>query len=306
MRVPRPLPLSTLLAACSAALAGCDAEVRESAVEILRRPAVPLLTVRLDEGSVRVSEGEGSEIAIEIRRTAQALSRESARSRLDSLTVETVLRDEETLEVRGGSTGAARGAFAERLRLELDIGVPPGTAVDVRTNSGRVTLRGLRGPVRAVTAAGRIEARGLRSPAGEDAQPIRLRSGRGRIEGRRLEGRVDAVTARGRIQIEGRLLEVTAVSGDGSIEVVTGPGGAPQGEWLLQTADGSIRLALPLSTDAAVSVFGSRSDEDDTHPLDWEPLGPLAITRLGTGSGARIHLRPEDGRARVRIGASPE
>lgn len=197
---------------------------------------------------------------------------------------------------RVGTAGVWRPG--ERLGLRLEVGVPGGTPVHARTGSGRVELHGLTGPTRAETASGRIHASSLRSPG--SAEPIRLRTADGRIEGGDLEGRIVAESGDGSIRLRGRLTEVTAVTADGRIEVEAA-GAVPSGDWLLRTASGRVRLRLPASADARLSVLGSGEPESDPGSLVWERLGPIAVAEMGNGSGAGIELRSDDGSARVEI-----
>ena len=298
------VPPLLLLIALGAASSACYRQIEETSVETLSRPGAGTLVVRLDRGSLSISEHAGSTMEIEIRRSAWALSPAAAQSALETLIVEAE-EDESAgaLVVRGRIAAAGVWRPGERGALRLRIRVPEGAAVDARTASGRIELRGLSGSVRAMTADGRIRAVSLRSPAGEDAEPIRLRSGEGRIEGEDLEGRVRAETGDGRIRLGGRLLEVTALSGDGRIEVDAAASLAPlTGEWLLRTASGRIRLALPQGADAELLVLAAGEPESGPD-FAWERRGPLSVATVGDGPGARIHLRTGDGSARLSLGS---
>ncbi len=282
---------------------GCLPGVDQTAVETVRRPGASELAVRLDRGSLSVREHLGAEFEVEVRRTAEAPTREAARAALEALVVD-FERDPDTGALTITGRDATAGVFRpwEELALRLRIAVPPGTAVDVRTGSGRIALEGLTGPVRATSASGRIVADGLRSPAGPAEDPIRLRTADGRIEGKDLEGSVRAESGDGRIELEGRLRQVTAVTGDGRIEInVRGGGPAPAGEWFLRTVSGSVRLILPRTADAALTAVGRPDADDGRDVADWRREGPLALATLGGGSGPRIHLRTGDGSVRVRL-----
>lgn len=303
--LPESLLAAGLFTVPGTGLSGCHPQVEETSEETLRRPGAETLIVRLDRGSLGISEHAGSEVEIEVRRSARALSRETARSGLEALLVEAVPEAASgALVVRSRVASAGVWRPGERLALRLRIAVPGGMAVDARTASGRIDLRGLTGPVRATTGSGRIRAVSLRPAAGEDAGPIRLRTADGRIEGEDLEGRVRAETGDGRIRLEGRLREVTAVSADGRIEVDAGAAAVPLGgDWLLRTANGRVRLTLPRSANAELSMPAADEPEGgESSALRWERRGPLAFATLGAGPGARIRLRTDDGSARVRIG----
>ncbi len=288
-------------------LSGCQPPIRETSVENLRHPAGQGLIVRLDRGSLVISEHPGAWVEIEVRRSAWSFSREAARSALETLLVEA--RPDpvtDALFVTGRSAAAGVWRPGERLGLQLRIAVPEGAAVDARTTAGRIELRGLSGPVRVMTGQGRIRAVSLRSPSGQSGEPIRLRTVRGRIEGNDLEGRVRAESGEGRIRLAGALREVWAVSADGRIEVDARASAAPlRGDWILRTANGSVRLALPRNADAEISILGDRETEDSPQPLSWKRRGPLAVAAVGAGAGARIRLRTGNGTARVRIDDEP-
>ncbi len=303
-----PAGLSRLVAAAVLAAAltggGCAGRYEESATEDLRLPGLPRLNIRLDEGSVRITERIGSRIEMQIRRTAAAPSAETARSLLDAVVVEAA-EDGEAVEIRGRRTGGFAWRASEELRLSLDVSVPPGTTLEVRTGAGRIVLAGLTGPVLAVSMDGRITAEGLRSPDSEDTAPIHLRTAAGRIEGEDIEGRIHAETGEGSIRLTGRLVEVTAWTGDGAVEVETLPGNSvTDGDWRLRSADGRVSLRLAEGTDAEVFVFGRRLSAEESEALGWTELGPTATATVGSGQGARIRVDAEDG-ARIRLQRAP-
>ena len=285
-------------------LFGCFPWVEETSEETITRPGAPELVVRLGRGSLSVREHLGTDIEVLVRRSARAPTREAMQAALAALIVEFDReQDPETVVVTGRIATARAFPQWEDLVLRLEIAVPAGTAVDARTSSGRIELRGLTGPVRATTAAGRISADGLRSPAGPEQDPILLRTGDGNIQGENLEGRFHAETAEGRIRLLGRLQEVVAVSADGRIEVEVVAGGAEHNsEWFLRTADGPVRLSLPRGTNALVSALGDITSEDDSDLRAWQREGPIALTTLGDGTGPHINLRASDGSIRLRVG----
>ena len=306
MRRPIPVLLGLLVVPVVFSW-GCLPGVDQASVETVRRPAAPRVAIRIDRGALSVREHRGADIEVEIRRVAQAPSREAARAALEALLVD-FERDPDSGALTITGRSATAGAFRplDDLALSLSIAVPAGTAVDARTGSGRIRLEGLTGPTRATSASGRIVASDLKSPAGRVREPIRLRTADGRIEGTDLEGSVWAESGDGRIELRGRLRQVTAVTTDGRIRVDVREGGDPPAdEWFLRTGSGSVRLTLPHNTDAVMTAVG-RPDADDSRDFsEWQQEGPLALGALGNGSGPRIHLRTGDGSVRVRL-ADPD
>ena len=300
------LPVFVLLAVLIASAllsSGCLPGTDQASVETVRRPGAPRLTVRMDRGSLSVREHLAADVEVEIRRSAEAPSREAARAALEALLVDFDHDPDSgvlTITGRDATTGAFRPWEDRSLRLR--IAVPAGTDVDARTGSGRIELEGLTGSTRATTGSGRIVARDLRSPPEPGREPIRLRTADGRIEGEGLEGSIRAESGDGRIQLEGRLQQITTMTADGRIEIEVRAGGLPPaGEWYLRTGSGSVRLTLPASTDAVLTAVGRPGADDSRDSPDWRPEGPIALATLGDGSGPRIHLRAGDGSVRVRF-----
>lgn len=281
----------------------CLPGVDQTSVETMRRPGAPELVIRLDQGSLSVRETLGTDIEVEIVRAAQAPSREAARASLEALVVD-FERDPGSgaLTITGRSATAGTFRPWEELTLSLRIAVPPGTAVDARTGSGRIELEGLTGATRATSADGRIVAVDLRSPEGTARVPVRLRTADGRVEGTGLEGNFLAESGEGRIALEGRLQGVNAVTAEGRIEIDVRAGGSPPaGEWFLRTGNGPVRLTLPRSSNAVVTAVGRPDSDDRSDFSDWRQEGPLAFGALGDRSGPRIHLRTGEGSVRVRL-----
>ena len=289
------------LAAAALAFGSCGSRIEEESRETLREAGASALSVELDRGSVEVVGHAGSEVEIEVHRAAWGWSREAARSSLDAMLVE-ARRDPATggLTVRGRAANAGLYRPGESRSLRLEIRAPAAIPLEVRTGDGRIELEGLDGPVRAMTADGRIRASSL--AAGEDGPGARLRTGSGRITADDLEGAVVAETGRGRIRLEGRLTEVTAVSGSGNIVVdATEAGSALRGLWRLQAGDGDVRLRLPAAASASLSVVADRWTIEERDRIAWRRRGIARVAELGDGAGARILVRADE-EAEVSVG----
>ena len=85
------LPVFVLLAVLIASAllsSGCLPGTDQASVETVRRPGAPRLTVRMDRGSLSVREHLAADVEVEIRRSAEAPSREAARAALEALLVD--------------------------------------------------------------------------------------------------------------------------------------------------------------------------------------------------------------------------
>lgn len=296
-------------------------QVRESTTETRREADAAALSVEVERGSVAVFGHAGSEVEIEVERNAHGWSREAARSALAALVV-AVRRDDRTgrVQVTGRSANAGLFRPGESHSVRLSIRAPAAIPVEVRTAAGRIELTGLTGPVTATSGDGRITASGLGPTADSDgngyggrpgaAAPIRLRTADGRITGEDLRGAVVAETADGRITLGGRLTEVTAVTASGDLRVDAGhAGAAPTGIWRLATEDGDLRLELPETANATLSVLAPRLRGRDRDDLDWERRGVTRVARVGDPEsaeteGALILIHADD-EARIFLGPRP-
>ncbi len=132
-------------------LAGCEVGGNRFRAEFHHTLAAtrPLrVSVSEPAGEIRVVGWDQPRIRID------ALMRANSQSDLDRMRV-AVTNDPSvvTIETRYGGMGFGNGA------VEYTIHVPAADAVDVHTAAGRIALDGLRGDVKASTAAGKIDAK---------------------------------------------------------------------------------------------------------------------------------------------------
>ena len=242
--------------------------------------------------------------------------------------VRVVGRDADSLTVAGEVAAVAGGRFFLRaeedvaklgvegdqaeVRGRLEVGVPRGATVWIRTSSADVTVEGLTGGVDVHTAAGAIEARGrpetfyAESMSGDlelrlEADIVRARAGTGGI---RFTGSARDLTLDG---VDGPL-EVSA-SGlrRGRFSTVKGAidftGGVPRaGALSFETHSGDVRLALPggVGADVRLSTLEGRIEVD--HPgapdADRGTGRRSAEFELGDG-GSEVEVRTFSGSVTV-------
>lgn len=156
---------------------------------------------------------------------------------------------------------------------ELDVTLPAGTKVVVRTENGDVVARGLAGDTSLNTSNGRVEAAGI-------GGPLTVESSNGDIDVTDSGADVEVATSNGRIDVVGVAGTVTAdgSSGDITLGFVTGDASAT-------THNGSVEIsavggdAHGVSNNGRVTVVG-----------DGEPV---ALT-IETSNGDEIIEGPTD------------
>lgn len=125
----------------------------------------------------------------------------------------------------------------------LDLTVPPGIAVDIRSDDGEVRLQGLSGSVRVRSGDGPISGTALRGAdvdlaAGDASVEVSFITAPERIRVAAADGAVDI-----RVPRDGRPWRVDGTTGDASREVEIAVDPAAARTITADTADGPVRIA---------------------------------------------------------------
>ena len=88
-----------------------------------------------------------------------------------------------------------------------------------------------------------------------------------------MDGAVEATTGDGRVRVSGKLTEVRARSGDGSIAIEARPGSATEADWDITSGDGRVTLQIPDDFNADLDA----STGDGSVHLDG-----VSVTSTGT------------------------
>lgn len=187
-------------------------------------------------------------------------------------------------------------------QVELDVQVPPGTPVGIRTGSGNLEVRGITGGVRVETGSGNVTATGigggvdLHTGSGrielQDAiGTVAVETGSGTLTLRGIEGDLDAHTGSGGIRVEGASGQVRVDTGSGSLEYR----GMPAGECRFETGTGSVVLYLPAELDARVDLQTSSGGVDVQFPVEGESTRRQVQGVIGSGEEASIRVRTGSG-----------
>lgn len=180
--------------------------------------------------------------------------------------------------------------------------IPVWMAVTVNGINLEVTVRDVLAPIRVETVNGDIRVEGGREEIRLESVSgtVRLESGRGTIRlesvhgnlvGERLAGEVRAETTNGSVVLQGvelRELQAESVNGDLTWDGSVSDGG----QYRLGTHNGSVRVRLPSTTDAAVTATTWHGDLRSDFPVRTTPggLGRTIRFTLGRGGSTRIDL----------------
>ena len=209
----------------------------------------------------------------------------------------------------------------ERLRravaITFDVTVPYDTEVRVKTESGRISIRGLKGPVAAQSESGGVEVAdvqgGVAATTGSGAirvlgigGDVSADSGSGDVDMDGLEGAVTAHTQSARIRARMRGAGAADVSsGSGTIEITGARGplvartesstihidGVPGGDWGAESGSGKIAVRIPAGAAFSLEARSKSGRVRSGHPL--EPGGVDEQRRVEgrvNGGGAKVAL----------------
>lgn len=212
-----------------------------------------------------------------------------------------------TLETDGwrGRSGSSR----------FELSVPEGVRVVVRSHSGDLTVRGVRGPVDATTANGDIEV-------SDAIDRVDLESLSGDIRAARIRGELDATSVNGDVEledVEGRSVHIESTSGDLTLLDVRSPDIAAStvsgevefrgplargGQYEFTSHSGGISLTVPAAVSARFSVETFSGELDSDFPVTLQPNRNRAQSRrlefvLGSGE-ARVIAETFSGGVDIR------
>jgi hypothetical protein len=156
--------------------------------------------------------------------------------------------------------------------IRLEVRVPRELIADLHTGDGSISMRGLHGALRADTGDGSIH--------GED-----------------LDGALDAHTGDGSVRVAGRFDKLQLHTQDGSVDAEVREGSRLDGDWRIQTGDGSVHVRVPKTLAAdleahtgdghirfelPVSTNGAKDEHTSQAKLNGG--GPALVVRTGDGS----------------------
>ena len=159
----------------------------------------------------------------------------------------------------------------ENRRTDLEIHMPRNAKVDVRSEDGSITARGLQGE-------------------------LDFTSGDGRLQLEDVDGTLHARTSDGSVRVSGRFDMVDLHTSDGRIEFEARPGSKILQPWEVRTSDGSVEVRIP--ADLAADLDLHTSDGHITTNIPIEVQGSFDKENIRgkmNGGGNRLTVHTSDG-----------
>jgi DUF4097 and DUF4098 domain-containing protein YvlB len=245
-----------------------------------------LVSLSATSGEIRVRGESRADVRVRAEISVGSFDRSFSRSRISVTT---------------------RGTNNRQTGARMDVAVPKGTRVNVRTVSGSVEIVATEGEVTVNTTSGSIEVKDARDQVVLSTVSGRLDlagvSGRVRVEGvsssiriEDVRGDLNAETVSGSITVRrGRLDGATLKTMSGSVSY----DGAlsRSGSFRFNTHSGSVALTLPADVGATLELETFSGRINSEFPLTMQP------GETGGRSGRRMEFTLGDGGARVTAGA---
>jgi Putative adhesin len=260
--------------------------------DTFKTTATPRIVVDTFNGAIDVTPGEKGIVEARVTKRAGGSTQEEAEQDLENIEV-TMKQDGDKIEIKVGKTD--QSMFSNR-GASVDLQVPEGTVLDVRTTNGKVNVVAVTGNVKARSSNGAIHVKGSRGK-------LDLTTSNGGIQAEGGAGRLDLKTSNGPIAVKSTKAVVNARTSNGAIQFT---GRLNDGDNSFQSSNGKIALALPsdaeFSLDATTSNGRIKSDftVDEEEKASKHRLrgavgkDPKATIKVHTNNGS-IEIREQKG-----------
>lgn len=260
--------LGLLLSACGVIY---QQEVRE---QTFRTSDTPKVVVDNVSGHLTVLPSTGSQVLVTVIEHGTGTSSEDAQAGLKALQVE-LRQEKDTITL----TTRREGGNAARAWAEVELKVPTGASLSLRTGDGHITTHGLSGALTLATSQGSIQVDG-------DSHYLRAETRSGRIS--LSSSRAAQVEAR---TTNGEVLYTGALSG---------------AEHVFETTSGNVTLSLPSDSAFRLEASTAAGRVEVDFPLVAENHGKEHVRgTVGHEPQADITIRVTNGNIAVRPGESP-
>ncbi len=159
--------------------------------------------------------------------------------------------------------------------VQVQIQVPPQTALDLHSGDGHISVTGISGQARIDTGDGHISVQDFK-------------------------GGLRAHTGDGHMTIDGVFTDLDLRTGDGHVDLGVRPGSKIGNGWLIHTSDGGVNAKLP--QDLAAELYAHTGDGHITLDMPVTINGSIENTRIRgklNGGGPLLEITTGDGSIRI-------
>jgi DUF4097 and DUF4098 domain-containing protein YvlB len=260
--------------------------------------------VRADDGSIRVTTSDTSQVEFRVTSEGFAALLLGGKLRVDSQQN----GNEVDLSVRRGM-GVTLGINTKRVTTEVrmprnaDLQLDTGNgAVEVSSVDGTISVRTGDGAIKASQLSGKIDLQTGNGAITVEALKgeLTVHTGDGLIRGTTLDGKCDASSGNGAIQLAGRFDSLNIKSGDGTVVARVATGSSMSSAWSINTGDGGVEVELPKDFQANLDVSTSDGRISLGLPVTVQgAIGKTAVHGTLNGGGPALVIRTGDGSIRL-------
>jgi DUF4097 and DUF4098 domain-containing protein YvlB len=246
--------------------------------------ANPQVRVNADAGNIRVDASNFTQAKAVLRTVGWRIAEDEVR------VLEKQVGNSLEIEVKVPSR---QMDWLTHREITLELTVPRGTELDLRTGHGNITTRGLEAALRADTDDGNLTTTGAKGT-------IRLHTRDGNIIAEELDGSLTADTGDGNLRVQGRFDVLQVQTGDGNVEVTASVGSRLSAPWKLWTGDGNIDLWLPEGVSADLdATTGDGRVTVDFPVKTTEKVERTAVRGPMNGGGQQLQIHTGDGNIKL-------
>lgn len=278
--------LAALVALAPSVHAASDPRTWERDFPVARQPIV---RVRTDDARVTVRSWKESRVKVRVERLGSTegfvLGHRHPRVEIG--------KEGNQVTVVARMDGSSSGLVISTARLEVEVWLPRQSDLIVDTQDGGVSVEDVAGHIELETQDGSVTGRGLRGD-------IRVRSADGRVSLDDLDGSLRLECHDGHSDVRGRFDRLDAESADGGIDIDARAGSRMRAEWSVRSQDGGIRLRIP--HDLAATLDARTADGSLVVDFPVQVQGSIRNHEiLGdlNGGGPTLRLRCSDGGIRL-------
>ncbi len=283
--------IATLAALTAAAPASRGESEPQSWQREFTVAAKPTITIRSDDARVTVHSWKETRVKVDVERRGhtEGLVLGHPRPRVE------IDQQGNTIRVLARIEGSTSGFVINTARLEVEVWLPVESDLRIDTEDGPVSVEDVSGRIDVETQDGRLSGRGLRGD-------LDLRTADGRVELEDLDGSLHLETQDGPSIVRGRFDRMNVSSTDGGIDIVARPGSKLREEWSVRSQDGGIRMRIP--RDLVATIDARTADGGLSVDLPLRVQGEMRHHELVgdlNGGGPILRLRCSDGS--IHLGA---
>jgi len=249
----------------------------------------PTIRIESDDAEVTVRSWKGSRVKVHVeqRGETEGILFGHRRPRVD------ITQKGQEVIVVARMEGSTGGIVIRQAHLDVEVWLPRESNLIVETEDGPLRVEDVAGAIDLDTEDGSVTARGL-------SGIIHVHSEDGKIELDDVDGSLQLETEDATSVVRGRFDRMDVESEDGGFRIEALAGSKLQDEWSLRTQDGGIRLSIPRKL--AATIDARTQDGSLSVDLPVQLQGRVRHNQLVgslNGGGPTLRLRSSDGSIHV-------